>query len=89
MMCIFFIAIDIRQTGAFLKNEPISSGRTDKSLFYSLKLTELDRSVCGHVLSPPLVVINESNSTSEKRAIDNSKTNVKVAIEIRHQLFLV
>ena len=56
-------------------NGLVLSGRNDESLCKSFQIVELDRSVSKHVQSFLVVIILESNTTSVKWTINNSKTN--------------
>ena len=67
-------------------NELVLSGRNDESLGKRFQLIELHRSVSKHVHSFLVIIILESNTTSVKWTINNSKTNVGVVanhVEIR------
>ena len=59
-------------------NELVLSDRNDESLCKSFQIVKLHRSVSKHVHSFLLIIILESNTTSVKWTINNSKTNVGV-----------
>ena len=67
-------------------NELVLSGRNDESLCKSFQLVELHRTVSTHVHSFLVIITFESNTTSVKWTINNSKNNVGVVsnhVEIR------
>ena len=67
-------------------NELVFSGTNDESLCKSFLIVKLHRSVSKHVHSFLVIIILESNTTSVKWTINNSKTNVGVVanhVEIR------
>ena len=67
-------------------NDLVLPGRSDERLCKSSQIVELHWSVSKHVHSFLVIIIIESNTTSVKRTINNSKTNVGVVtnhVEIR------
>ena len=69
-----------------LLNELVLSGRNDESLCKKFQIVELHRSVSKQVHSFLVIIILESNTTSVKSTINNSKTDVGVVanhVEIR------
>ena len=70
----------------YFLNELVLSGRNNENLCKSFQIVELYRSVSKHVHSFLVIIILESNTTSVKWTISNSKTNVRVVanhVEIR------
>ena len=64
-------------------NELVLSGRNTENLCKSFQIVELYRSVSKHVHSFLVINTLESNTTSVKSTINNSKTNVASHVEIR------